>query len=50
MAERFPKDFIERHPDTRETFSPPTQKNETDIKGLVTLNVKYEDKPAPSEE
>ena len=28
MAERFPKDFIERHPETRETFAPPTQKQE----------------------
>jgi hypothetical protein len=31
MAERNPKDFIERHPETRETFAPPKQIQE--IKG-----------------
>ena len=42
MAERFPKDFIERHPDTRETFAPPTQKQEVsgtiDLLGDVTFD------------
>jgi hypothetical protein len=43
MADRFPKDFIERHPETRETFKPP--KNENEHIGAVTLTVVYEDKP-----
>lgn len=37
MADRFPKDFIERHPETRETFAPPKQKNETDLKGSMSI-------------
>jgi hypothetical protein len=28
MAARYPKDFIERHPDTRETYAPPTHRQE----------------------
>ena len=41
MAERFPKDFIERHPETRETFAPPTQKQETKNEHQIILKVEF---------
>ncbi|MFA4826481.1 MAG: hypothetical protein WC593_15125 [Methanoregula sp.] len=51
MADRFPKDFIERHPETREAFAPPTQKKELsgpDGKPLsVKLNVIFVDPVDP---
>jgi hypothetical protein len=41
MADRFPKDFIERHPDTREAYAPPTQRNENRNDEAVHLKVEF---------
>lgn len=48
MADRFPKDFVERHPETRETYAPP--KAVTENSGTITVRVVYEDKIASEDD
>ena len=40
-ADRFPKDFIERHPETRDDFAPPTQKQAVVSTSEVILRVEF---------
>ena len=55
VAERFPLQFIERHPDTRETYAPPTSKTQVEQVGafptlvnalLAELASRYDREPA----
>lgn len=49
-ADRFPKDFIERHPETRETFAPPQIRNEISGKFEGEIRVRYENRDTPDED
>ncbi len=41
VADRFPLQFIERHPETRETFAPPTQKIQSSQTHEVLVKLEF---------